>query len=122
MGVSFRDLLQFGIDGEAGFDFEVQGSVILEVDGDGVIIGCGVEVDPLDGLAVDLWEVDKPSAGEFLFHKGKAAWCDFVTAAGRGSSVFGPSLRRLASIRMTVGCTPIIAACCFTWVDGAFSF
>ena len=102
MGVSFLDLLQFGVDGEAGFDFKVQGSVILEVDGDGVIVGCGVEVDLLDGLAVDLWEVNKASAGEFLFHQGKTAGCDFVTAAGRGSSLWGPSLRGFASIRMTI--------------------
>ena len=122
MGVSFPDLLQFRVDGETRFDFEVQGSVILEVDGDGVIIGRGVEVDPLDGFAVDLWEVDKPSAGEFLFHESKGAGCDFVTAAGRESSLWDPSLRiprgetqgRSASIRVTIGGPTIIASGSFS--------
>ena len=83
VGFSFLDLLEFGVDGEAGFDFKVQGSLVLKIDGDGVIVGCGVEVDLLDGLAVDLGKLDETSARQFAFYEGEAT--------GRGASVPGRS-------------------------------
>ena len=37
--VSFLELLEFGVDGEAGLDGKVQAGLVLEVDGDAVIVG-----------------------------------------------------------------------------------
>ena len=62
-------------------------------------------MDALGGLALDLREINEASAGKFSFYKSEAARC--------GATTLGPSLPRLASIRMTDGCTAIVAPCGF---------
>ena len=43
--------MKFGVDGEAGLDFKIQSSLVLEIDGDGVIFTGGEELDFLGVLA-----------------------------------------------------------------------
>ena len=92
--VSFLELLEFGVDSEAGLDGKVQAGLVLEVDGDAVIVGCGVKMDALGGLALDLREVDKAHVGQFAFQETEAA-------RAKGATRLGPSLGRFASLRMT---------------------
>src|SRR5262245_3605135 len=46
----------FGIDGQAAFDHEVQRSVVLKVDVDGVMVAGEVDLDEVEGLAFRLIE------------------------------------------------------------------
>src|SRR5215472_12813075 len=95
--VAFLALLEFGFDDEGRLDSKVQRSVILKIDGDGMMSTSGEQFDFLSGLATGQREFDETSAGKISFVENKLA--------REGASGLGP-----------------FEACSFTWVDGAFSF
>lgn len=57
--VAFPMLLESGVDCERRLDLKVQGCLVVEIDGDGVVIACGEELDLLGGFASGERKLDK---------------------------------------------------------------
>jgi len=98
--VSFLAFVKFGVDGEAGLDFKIQGSLVLKIDGDGVILARGEQFDFLCGFASGQREFDKASAGKISLVENKLAWGE--VGASLRSPLGGTQSGRTASIRITV--------------------
>ena len=78
--VAFFHLHELGLNGETRLNVEMEGAVILKLDGQGVVIGAGEEFHFLGHLPFDEREGDEAPEGKRSFLKGQFPGRWFVFA------------------------------------------